>query len=491
MGRGVVLLLFAVLAALPGTAQADVQFDVTGKWTCRTGSTVKPLAGARVEFWRSVDYWFDDHFGTTYTNANGDYRVTIKSGEHFTLYVRVVLRDDKGTELENWYSPWNWYTETSNEGTHGGTNDFGTWEISHDENKTPKCAIWQGASNAYADYRRVVGSRPRMNPYKIDAEFPCCGVPWTSTSTTHWPGGYPVGANESTSKHEFAHAFRHSFDGDFGHFAQDAARFLYPQFHEPCKKTNSGFAFNEGWAEYWADSFPGAPCAGSPDDLEQEGNVAAKLKALEQCSSRPQMVRVLAETPTFILGGKPGIHSYDDFAKRWEELLGRRFCPPFAAGSLGGFEQVLTQGEVTAGINDQIASYQQLAARLARKARRARDPVEATALSTQSAQARLVIDRLKAGLEAAQKARFDPSQQQAVVTALTAGDEKLEQANRKLVMSGLRKGMVRSRSRRVDSKLDRRRDLLKRATGEQVPPTAERLLAPPEPSLERARKTGR
>ncbi|MBA3301439.1 MAG: hypothetical protein H0T15_06175, partial [Thermoleophilaceae bacterium] len=224
--------------------------------------------------------------------------------------------------------------------------------------------------------------------------------------------------------------------------------------------------------------------------LEQEGNVAAKLKALEQCSSRPQMVRVLAETPTFILGGKPGIHSYSDFEERWREIVGKPFCVQNITGSLGEIDAIQTPAEITAGLNDQIASYQQLAGALARKARRARNPVEATALSTQSAQARLVIDRLKAGLEAAQKARFDPSQQQAVVTALTAGDEKLERANRKLVMSGLRKGMAQSRSRRVDSKLDRRLDLLKRATGEQVPPTAERLLAPPEPSLERARKTG-
>ena len=53
--------------------------------------------------------------------------------------------------------------------------------------------IWQGAHNAYADYRTVVGATPPQGAYKIDADFPCCGTPFTTTDVTRWPSGYKTG----------------------------------------------------------------------------------------------------------------------------------------------------------------------------------------------------------------------------------------------------------------------------------------------------------
>ena len=55
-----------------------------------------------------------------------------------------------------------------------------------------------------------------------------------------------------TAKHELAHTVRHSYDGSNGHFLVDAARYSYAQHHYCGKQTNYGFAFNEGWAEFWA-----------------------------------------------------------------------------------------------------------------------------------------------------------------------------------------------------------------------------------------------
>ena len=55
-----------------------------------------------------------------------------------------------------------------------------------------------------------------------------------------------------TAQHELAHTVRHSYDGNNGHFLVDAVRFNYARHHDCGKQTNDGFAFNEGWAEFWA-----------------------------------------------------------------------------------------------------------------------------------------------------------------------------------------------------------------------------------------------
>ena len=55
-----------------------------------------------------------------------------------------------------------------------------------------------------------------------------------------------------TAQHEVAHTVRHSYDGNIGHFLVDVGRYNYAQHHHCGKQTNCGFAFNEGWAEFWA-----------------------------------------------------------------------------------------------------------------------------------------------------------------------------------------------------------------------------------------------
>lgn len=55
-----------------------------------------------------------------------------------------------------------------------------------------------------------------------------------------------------TAKHELAHTVRHSYDGNNGHFLSDVARYNYVRRHNCGTKANHGYAFNEGWAEFWA-----------------------------------------------------------------------------------------------------------------------------------------------------------------------------------------------------------------------------------------------
>ena len=69
--------------------------------------------------------------------------------------------------------------------------------------------------------------------------------------TIRIPRGYRLSIE--AAKHEFAHTVRHSYDGDLVHLiTDDATRYRYPQRHNCSKETNDGFAFNEGWAQFWA-----------------------------------------------------------------------------------------------------------------------------------------------------------------------------------------------------------------------------------------------
>ncbi|HEX6971874.1 MAG TPA: hypothetical protein VF234_06625, partial [Limnochordia bacterium] len=105
------------------------------------------------------------------------------------------------------------------------------------------------------------------------------------------------------------HVIRHGFDGDFGHFLGDVATYNYLQNHEPCLHSNGGYAFNEGWAEYWAQDFAPAPDCGRPGDMETEGNVAAALTDLaNNCAADQRKLMVEA------LRNNPGtIHSFAEF----------------------------------------------------------------------------------------------------------------------------------------------------------------------------------
>ncbi len=497
------LLAAALIALAPAGAEAGVKFELKGQWTCKDGNTVKPLSGARIELFRERSYWRDEKITKRYTDGNGRYSINVSASGNFDLYVKVLLHDDDGVELENWYSPFTWETSTSTKRSRAGTVDLGTWQISKDGSGSPKCAVWQGVHNAYGNYRQVVGSRPPTS-IKVEGEFPCCGTPFTTTNTIRWPGGYGVRANYSVPFHEFAHSMRHSFDGNFLHFGVDAAKYSYPQTHTSCKVTNQGFAFNEGWAEYWAGDY--STCSPATN-YNQEGNVAAELARLERCSNRPAMVRVLRES-------KGQIHSIGEFQTRFAQLIGP--CSvPLVATSVGD-EPPLTVLQQLADVRAQIVAQKKLIAGLdkqeAAARRSARDPgrcsagrctaameklIAPSALEAQGAQARLVLKRLEQGLAAARKAQFDPGRQITLSDDLLGDRDSFEKASQKILIAGLEKGLreIRTepgfnRGERSDlfKTMDRRSDSLARARkrGQDTPAGLDSLFAAPGSPLEQA-----
>ena len=71
------------------------------------------MSGARVELFRERSYWRDEKITTRHLGADGRYSIPVKASGNFDLYVKILLHDDDGVELENWYSPFTWETTTS------------------------------------------------------------------------------------------------------------------------------------------------------------------------------------------------------------------------------------------------------------------------------------------------------------------------------------------------------------------------------------------
>ena len=100
-------------------------------------------------------------------------------------------------------------------------------------------------------------------------------------------------------------------DGSFAHFLWDVIRFGYARKHSCHTKTNLGFAFNEGFAQFWSNDCKRQYYGSSPTDYRYEGNVANALRRL-QTSCRltdRQMINVLKRN-------RKKIHSFNDFKRR-------------------------------------------------------------------------------------------------------------------------------------------------------------------------------
>lgn len=103
-------------------------------------------------------------------------------------------------------------------------------------------------------------------------------------------------------------------DGNFNHLVVDAVRFNYFRQHSCNSQTNEGFAFNEGWAEFWAGSCKGFAFYGSSStSYTIEGNVANGLRQLQTNFglSDFQMVDILKSPP---------IHSFQDYKTKLSML---------------------------------------------------------------------------------------------------------------------------------------------------------------------------
>lgn len=177
----------------------------------------------------------------------------------------------------------------------------------------------------YSLYKAMRNSYERMGevvPLKVvkaQTNQPIGNVPYALYTTIQVPTGYNM--RPRTGMHEMAHAIRQRYDGSLAHFLDDVLKYWYPRNHKCALKSNEGFAFNEGWAEFWAGTCWSYDKSG-PYDIE--GNVAMALRALQKAcrASDRDMWRVLRES------SHSAIHSFPDYRNAAVEILGCADAPP-------------------------------------------------------------------------------------------------------------------------------------------------------------------
>jgi hypothetical protein len=302
------------VAGAPVAGAATTQYR--GAFKCDADG--RPLAGARVELWEQHLRWLPKLPPNirlrNVTRANGDGAWAFRiSGDESNWFLRVVLvGQDAAVHDFPW--PWDWFADTLRSQNDVPLHDYGTQGVAGYQ-----CVLWNALSDAGRDYREQVGSAPPQGVTTAEAGAVTAGTPFTLYDDIWWPSGYPVystvsvatgTATVSTAKHEFAHVVRHLYDGSRTHFLGDALYYWYLRHHSAasCDPTNSGFAFNEGWAEFWEGEVM-TPCPDAATGLN-ERNVAAQLKQLQtSCRlSLAQMVGVLAANPR-------RIHSIDEYTR--------------------------------------------------------------------------------------------------------------------------------------------------------------------------------
>lgn len=298
--------------------------------------TIRPLVGVRVEAWDSdIDGQIhfpsiDDYMGASVTDANGNYSfeaIGSDGGDYSwskpDVYIKVVLinRDNKLRLTDEFDNTQYYVSDMHNHDNVEGLLGLGTFTVTGGElvqaDRGNRLQVWIGAEKAYNDYTSNIGPIP-SGYYDVEYFWGWdTGTPWTNVNTTHWPNTYPTGESwlpYRTSFHEFAHTVRHSLDGNERHLLDDNTKYTYLRYHDGCPVTNEGFAFNEGWAEYWSgESGKNDPASRS---FENECDVTFLLRELEKSlpNRRKDMIEVLKKNPG-------GIHSFPEFCRAASTLF--------------------------------------------------------------------------------------------------------------------------------------------------------------------------
>ena len=331
----VVSLLFL---ALNLNAKDDFKVTVTGtvRFLDPLTSTVHPLVGARIEIWDSdIDGqihfpMIDDFMGETTTDINGNFSRAAEGGDvgsyHISrpdVYIKVVLinADGKLRLTDEWNNTQYYVSDMHNHDNSEGNVNMGTFIVTGGElvqvDRGNRLQVWMGALDAYNNFVNTVGPIP-SNFYDVEYFWGWdTGTPWTNLNTTHWPNTYPTGEGTlpfRTSFHEFAHTVRHSLDGSEAHFLGDNAKYTYARSHNGCPTTNEGFAFNEGWAEFWSGELGSDRV--EDRSFENECHVTFLLRQLQPNfpGGRRDMVEVLRQNPE-------SIHSISDYCKATNKLF--------------------------------------------------------------------------------------------------------------------------------------------------------------------------
>jgi len=268
-----------------------------------------PLKYVKVRLMDSDIDW-DDEFGATKASAEGYFWVDGSADDILGAgapdpYIQIdyYYSGIYGTlDVEDGIIASTAYDET-NVRSYSSSMDFGTINLNN-----KKCKTYLNMLNAIIDYynRNLHVKIPQSTLYvRLDAIL-IGATPYSELSQINVPSSYQGTGilDYSTCKHELAHTVRHTYDGSYLHFLGDVVSYSYMQYHDCGSQTNLGFAFNEGWAAFWAGtctSYTGA-------DYKIEGNVATALRNLKtKCASTD------SKFISLLKNNAGNIHSFNDF----------------------------------------------------------------------------------------------------------------------------------------------------------------------------------
>jgi hypothetical protein len=339
-------------------------FEMRGRIVCVYQMLEIPLPSAEVRLLRQGYAGIDQELDVILTDQDGRFRFEIATDQVATYYARPALYDRNRVWLTSaaagsrlWWQPLDLMTNDR------PLLDYGdVYFARSDGARIPECVPWNGARFGYYDVKATTGydhPHPTMEVI-VSAAYQ---APFALQGTINWPDNYVPGfpadpmtagppsavidnARYQSLLHEMGHTIRHTLDGEHRHFLEDVWRFGYARKHTACSVaegtiTNAGYAFNEGWADFWANRNQPI-CAGDEWNFEWQGNVARDLVRLAKCMGvgRKGMFEVLKWHPANhgVTGTPPlfhsfgGIHTQDEFRHKF-----RIYFPdcPVTTGSPG------------------------------------------------------------------------------------------------------------------------------------------------------------
>ena len=372
----VAAIALGMFAAATGSAEA-ANSSIKGRFTCNDG---QPLANVRVELMHTFsrllpEVWPNQRVSVaTRSGANGEFAFRVTGGETNWRVRAVLVNNDVG--VKDFPAPWHHYHDTLRTQNKGPLIDYGTQVVPGAE-----CRLWRAFKSAADGYRADTGTSSPAGTVTVFDNAVTSGVPFTPYTDVFWPGGY---APVPTAQHEFAHSFRHQLDGDKAHFLFDSGKFWYLRSHSStsCASTNHGFAFNEGWAEYWASEVSGNRCPNA-QDFSIERNVALELGRLQSACrvTRGRMVQVLVQN-------RGRIHSMSDFSN----ALG---CVPPTPKPIKSTGKAKTASAVSASVALRVRAGKSLLSDLGRLISRTRSTVSKTSGFAERVLLRARLDQAK------------------------------------------------------------------------------------------------
>jgi len=311
----------------PAAVDARKTITATGRFLCQTaGGSLEPIAGSDIRLMnRNAVAAIDARMATGTTAADGTFRVRGRGGDpgigrgtRPDPYVRLMYKSigaDHDIHVEISRPILRSLTNYRGDKTATRRNekrdvDYGTVII-----RSLECQAYVAFRAAMIDFKARTGINTPGGRLPVRTRVLIHGdTAYALYDAIKLPRKTFVSPQLAT--HELAHVVRHVLDGNAIHFGIDAARFIYTRNHRCELESNHGYAFNEGWAIFWAGECQSRTVA-PLDNYRVEANVAAALRALQsRCGSTDgRMVEVLAKSPR-------SVHSFPDFQTRHKALFG-------------------------------------------------------------------------------------------------------------------------------------------------------------------------